>query len=655
MASRNFNNLRQRTLKIYNRLTRSSKKEMLDSISSCVVGLEDVNEQVKSLHKKAKENRTLINTILNALKKKKKPKFGELVDPFARFFFKKKKDDSKNKKDGALGWLMGLGLGELVRKMIRKYISNRIKRLFKKAFNKIKRGAIRIARKGKEFAKAAWEKAARYGKDLSRKAWRSTTRYASRAVTALRPLAMQAGRIAIRGAAGVAVGALAGTIGYPLMIAAAAAAVGFGAYKLGRYLKLSEKLDEFIKKVSGGKYKDIVDFIMGVGDGSIGKELYGWVKDKIGSLFDDAITYLKLKTNDILGSLSPFANDPTIREGEDPSENKENNRVTNNDNSSDEGALDSANDNFQSQMRGTATGAAMDPSVAISGDDSAYYESNVSGGDTAWQKLTGGKATKLNSGFGKRDAPLSGASTDHKGIDIKAGIGTPIYALENGTFSFSGSANSKKGGGLSGYLKSDSGLQYGFAHLSRIKAASGPVKKGQLIALSGNSGNSTGPHIHFSIKNKSGAYINPTNVAVPTNLTKPSAEPSKQQAKPSATGVVNSVLNAAANGIGSDTPNSSEYSDYAAQSINTIKPVASSPIIASQKAENSSYVNDTQQTTSQQMQNMVARTQAPAAVPSASTSATSSHIGNTSTASVKDPRGALNMDIVLAATSPLFV
>ena len=650
MASRNFNNLRQRTLKIYNRLSRSSKKEMLNSISSCVVGLEDANEQVKSLHKKAKENRTLINTILNSLKKKKKPKFGELVDPFARFFFKKKKDDSK--KGGALGWLMGLGLGTLVRKMIRKYISSHIKRLFKRAFNKIKRGSVRIARKGKEFAKAAWEKTARYGKDLSRRAWRSTTRYASRAVTALRPLAMQAGRVAIRGVAGMAAGAVAGAIGYPLMIAAAAAAVGFGAYKLGRYLKLSEKLDEFIKKVSGGKYKDIVDFIMGVGDGSIGKELYGWVKDKIGSLFDDAVTYLKLKTNDILGSLSPFANDPTLREGEDPSETKENNRVTNNDNSSDEGALDSANDNFQSQMRGTPIGAAMDPSVAISGDDSAYYESNVSGGDTAWQKLTGGKATKLNSGYGQRKAPKSGASTDHKGIDIKADIGTPIYALENGTFSFSGNANSKKGGGLSGYLKSsESGLQYGFAHLSRIKAASGPVKKGQLIALSGNSGNSTGPHIHFSIKNKSGAFINPTNVAVPTNLAKPGAEPIKQQTKPG----VNSVLKPAAGGIGSDTPNASEYSDFAAQSINTIKHVASSPIIAAQKAENSSFVNDTQQTTSQQMQNMVARTQAPAAVPSASTSATSSHIGNTSTASVKDPRGALNMDIVLAATSPLFV
>lgn len=665
MASRNFNNLRQRTLKIYDKLKRSPETEVLNTISMTVVTIEDANAQIKSLTKKAKENRALINSIMASLQKKKKPKFTELVDPFARFFFKKKKSDS-DKKGGPLSWLMGLGLGAILNRMIKKLITKNIKKLVKKVVSKVKKGGKRLAR---------------YGKDVGKKVWRSTTRYAGRAVSALRPLAAAGARLAVRGVVAAGASMVGGAIGYPLMIAAAAAAVGFGAYKLGRYLKLSEKLDDFIKKVSGGKYRDIVDFITGVADGSLGKELYGWVKDKIGSLFDDAVTYLKLKTNDILGSLSPFANDPSLREGENPSSGNSESQIPGA--AAAESGLDSANDSFQQQMKGTAMGAALDPMTAISGDDSAYYESNVSGAGTAWQKLTGGQATALNSGYGKRVAPKKGASTDHKGIDIKAKVGTPIYALENGTFSFNGDPNSKTGGGLQGNLKADeSGLQYGFAHLSRIKAKSGPVKKGQLIALSGNSGNSTGEHIHFSIKNRSGAYINPTNVAVPTNLAAP-GQPAIKQADKNGAGVL-------ASDASMNSPTKTKTSTKKNTTKTKTKAPAATPVLAPKGNQkditnlaNSPLVNQVNikasvapsiassltaaptfaaQSSPNQPLNMAPQIQqssrnmiAQSTPTPASQSATSSHIGNTTSNSVKDPRGALNMDIVNAATSPLFV
>ena len=739
MASRNFNNLRQRTLKIYDNLKKSPREGILMAISTALVRVSQTESNIKSLTKTAKKNRLLINSILEMFKKKKKPKFTELVDPFARFFKKRKDGDGRG---GLLKWLKGLGLfltSAAARKMIKQLIKKAIKKLWTQTKKLVRKSVAKvwqyakalgskvskisrkvwdiaktITRKGwdvsKNLAKRGFEVTKNLGKsglqvakNTSKQVWRSTTRFAARAAPVVRAAVSQGAKMAIRGVAGVVAGGLtaAGSaIGYPLMIAAAAAAVGFGAYKLGRYLKLSEKLDDFIKKVSGGKYGNIVDLILGIGNGSVGNELYEWVKTKIGTLFDDAVMYLKLKTNDILGSLSPFANDPTLEEGGADGDGGTSGSVMNKSGVSGGGSdspeaegLDSSNQSFMDKMKGTPIGKAMDMGSVISGDSGGDYSSNVSGGDTAWQKLTGGQNTEITSPFGPRKSPKTGASSNHKGIDIRAKTGTPIYAVEDGYFSFKGSSKSKSGTGLQGYVKgSNSGLSYGFGHLSAIKAKEGPVSKGQLVAYSGNSGNSTGPHIHFSIQNKSGAFINPKNVHVPTSLAKPGAKNSKGQ--PAGTGT---VLKSAAKaapvsddshdadpGIGNDEIGGTEYSDYArnkkyaksqplstendyttpeslisnfvkSQGVSLSQALNSKLSVAKQYVAGNLSTNDNVSPSTVQVmrQNSPARRSSTPSAHSAqqSQNATGSETSN----KVKDPRGALNMDIVNAATSALFI
>ncbi len=106
--------------------------------------------------------------------------------------------------------------------------------------------------------------------------------------------------------------------------------------------------------------------------------------------------------------------------------------------------------------------------------------------------------TNITSDFGNREAPTDGASTDHKGIDIGVGEGTNVYACEQGTVINAGNSNS-----AGNWIEIDHGNGYTskYMHNSELKVSVGDVvEKGQLIALSGNTGNSTGPHLHFQIE-----------------------------------------------------------------------------------------------------------------------------------------------------------
>lgn len=106
--------------------------------------------------------------------------------------------------------------------------------------------------------------------------------------------------------------------------------------------------------------------------------------------------------------------------------------------------------------------------------------------------------TNITSKFGLRDAPTAGASTNHRGIDIGVSEGTSVYACEAGkvtTASYSESAGN--------WVIIDHGNGYvsKYMHNSELKVSAGDkVEKGQVIALSGNTGNSTGPHLHFQIE-----------------------------------------------------------------------------------------------------------------------------------------------------------
>lgn len=117
--------------------------------------------------------------------------------------------------------------------------------------------------------------------------------------------------------------------------------------------------------------------------------------------------------------------------------------------------------------------------------------------------LSGGRAS---SGFGPRTAPTKGASTYHKGQDWATPVGTPIYASSGGTVAKAGWGS---GYGYVVYIDHPDGRQTRYAHLSKILVKVGQtVKQGEKIALSGNTGISSGPHLHFEIL-INGKQVNP--------------------------------------------------------------------------------------------------------------------------------------------------
>ena len=119
--------------------------------------------------------------------------------------------------------------------------------------------------------------------------------------------------------------------------------------------------------------------------------------------------------------------------------------------------------------------------------------------------LSGGRQT---SGFGRRKAPTKGASTNHRAIDWATPTGTAIWASSGGTASVAGW---QSGYGYVVYINHPDGNQTRYGHLSKILVSSGQkVKQGQKIALSGNTGRSTGPHLHFELR-VNGTPVNPYN------------------------------------------------------------------------------------------------------------------------------------------------
>lgn len=108
--------------------------------------------------------------------------------------------------------------------------------------------------------------------------------------------------------------------------------------------------------------------------------------------------------------------------------------------------------------------------------------------------ISGGRQS---SGFGRRNAPTKGASSYHKGIDWATPTGTAVYASCGGTVTRAGWGS---GYGYVIYIDHEDGRQTRYGHLSKVLVSVGQqVKQGEKIALSGNTGVSTGPHIHFEI------------------------------------------------------------------------------------------------------------------------------------------------------------
>lgn len=112
----------------------------------------------------------------------------------------------------------------------------------------------------------------------------------------------------------------------------------------------------------------------------------------------------------------------------------------------------------------------------------------------------------VTSAFGRRISPFTGQPEMHPGIDISGKIGTPIKAPAKGVVSFTGVDG---GYGNTIVIKHGAGLDTRYAHLDKIAVKDGDtVNRGEIIGYLGNSGRSTGPHLHYEVR-LNGVSVNP--------------------------------------------------------------------------------------------------------------------------------------------------
>lgn len=107
------------------------------------------------------------------------------------------------------------------------------------------------------------------------------------------------------------------------------------------------------------------------------------------------------------------------------------------------------------------------------------------------------ESTRITSYFGKREAPTANASTDHKGIDISIASGSAVRAANSGIITDAG-YNTSAGNFI--VISGSDGITTKYMHLSQLIGGKGEtVQQGQIIGKSGNTGISTGAHLHFGV------------------------------------------------------------------------------------------------------------------------------------------------------------
>ena len=116
------------------------------------------------------------------------------------------------------------------------------------------------------------------------------------------------------------------------------------------------------------------------------------------------------------------------------------------------------------------------------------------------------KKGRRTSKFGLRRDPFNNKIKFHNGIDLATPIGSKVFAARSGKVFFTGY---KGGYGLLVILKHSHDYYSYYGHLSKVITKRGvEVKRGDVVALSGNTGRSTGPHLHFEVRRRS-KPINP--------------------------------------------------------------------------------------------------------------------------------------------------
>ena len=145
------------------------------------------------------------------------------------------------------------------------------------------------------------------------------------------------------------------------------------------------------------------------------------------------------------------------------------------------------------------------------------------GGDTGYYDDAGTSARRgflkapvpyvnLTSRFGSRRHPLLGYVRAHQGVDYGAPEGTPVWAVGDGVVTLAGWNG---GCGLMVQVRHRNGFDSVYCHLSRVNVAAGArVAQRQVVGRVGSTGLSTGPHLHYAIR-QGGAYVNPLRLQFP--------------------------------------------------------------------------------------------------------------------------------------------
>ncbi len=119
----------------------------------------------------------------------------------------------------------------------------------------------------------------------------------------------------------------------------------------------------------------------------------------------------------------------------------------------------------------------------------------------------------VTSPFGPRVHPITGEKTEHHGVDLMAAAGTPVMAAARGVVVWRGN---KWGYGNCIVIRHGTHLSTIYGHLSHIGVRTGQlIGAGEVIGLSGSTGFSTGPHLHFEVRNN-GTPVNPLPLLAPS-------------------------------------------------------------------------------------------------------------------------------------------
>ncbi|ELQ6116021.1 murein DD-endopeptidase MepM [Cronobacter sakazakii] len=167
----------------------------------------------------------------------------------------------------------------------------------------------------------------------------------------------------------------------------------------------------------------------------------------------------------------------------------------------------------QSQLLGVRLRSSGKDYYAIRAEDGKFYDRNGSGLAKGFMRFPTSRQFRVSSNFNPRRLnPVTGRVAPHKGVDFAMPQGTPVLAVGDGEV-----VMAKRSGAAGYYVAIRHGRTYTtrYMHLKKLLVKPGQkVKRGDRIALSGNTGRSTGPHLHYEIWINQQA-VNPLTAKLP--------------------------------------------------------------------------------------------------------------------------------------------